>query len=145
MRTTYMAKPNQVERKWVVVDAADKPLGRVATEVATLLRGKHKPEYTPHVDTGDFVIVINASKVRLTGKKAEQKMYYRHSGYPGGIKAVSAGDLRENRPDRMIEQAVKGMLPKNSLGRQQLKKLKVYAGSEHPHEAQKPEKWEVRG
>ncbi|MFD1428188.1 large subunit ribosomal protein L13 [Kroppenstedtia sanguinis] len=145
MRTTYMAKPNQVERKWVVVDVADQPLGRVATEVATLLRGKHKPEYTPHVDTGDFVIVINASKVRLTGKKAEQKMYYRHSGYPGGIKAVSAGDLRENRPDRMIEQAVKGMLPKNSLGRQQLKKLKVYAGSEHPHEAQKPEKWEVRG
>ncbi len=106
MRTTYMAKPNQVERKWVVVDVADQPLGRVATEVATLLRGKHKPEYTPHVDTGDFVIVINASKVRLTGKKAEQKMYYRHSGYPGGIKAVSAGDLRENRPDRMIEQAV---------------------------------------
>lgn len=145
MRTTYMAKPNRVERKWVVVDVADQPLGRVATEVATLLRGKHKPEYTPHVDTGDFVIVINASKVRLTGKKAEQKMYYRHSGYPGGIKAVSAGDLRENRPDRMIEQAVKGMLPKNSLGRQQLKKLKVYAGSEHPHEAQKPEKWEVRG
>ncbi|MFD1395781.1 50S ribosomal protein L13 [Kroppenstedtia eburnea] len=145
MRTTYMAKPNQVERKWVVVDAADKPLGRVATEVATLLRGKHKPEYTPHVDTGDFVIVINASKVHLTGKKAEKKMYYRHSGYPGGIKAVSAGDLRENRPDRMIELAVKGMLPKNTLGRQQFKKLKVYAGSEHPHEAQKPVTWEIRG
>jgi large subunit ribosomal protein L13 len=144
MRTTYMAKPNQVERKWVVVDAADKPLGRVATEVATLLRGKHKPEYTPHVDTGDFVIVINASKVHLTGKKAEKKMYYRHTGYPGGIKAVSAGDLRENRPDRMIELAVKGMLPKNILGRQQFKKLKVYAGPEHPHEAQKPEKWEAR-
>ncbi|GGA53922.1 50S ribosomal protein L13 [Kroppenstedtia guangzhouensis] len=144
MRTTYMAKPNQVERKWVVVDAADKPLGRVATEVATLLRGKHKPEYTPHVDTGDFVIVINASKVHLTGKKAEKKMYYRHTGYPGGIKAVSAGDLRENRPDRLIELAVKGMLPKNILGRQQFKKLKVYAGPEHPHEAQKPEKWEAR-
>jgi large subunit ribosomal protein L13 len=144
MRTTYMAKPNQVERKWVVVDAADKPLGRVATEVATLLRGKHKPEYTPHVDTGDFVIVINASKVHLTGKKAEKNMYYRHTGYPGGIKAVSAGDLRENRPDRLIELAVKGMLPKNILGRQQFKKLKVYAGPEHPHEAQKPEKWEAR-
>lgn len=145
MRTTFMAKPNQVERKWIVVDAADQPLGRLATEVATLLRGKHKPEYTPHVDTGDFVIVINASKVHLTGKKAEKKMYYRHSGYPGGIKSVSAGELREKRPERMIELAVKGMLPKNSLGRQQFKKLKVYAGSEHPHEAQKPEKWETRG
>lgn len=145
MRTTFMAKPNQVERKWVVVDAADQTLGRLATEVATLLRGKHKPEYTPHVDTGDFVIVINASKVHLTGRKAEKKVYYRHSGYPGGIKSVTAGELREKNPERMIELAVKGMLPKNSLGRQQLKKLKVYAGSEHPHEAQKPEKREIGG
>jgi large subunit ribosomal protein L13 len=140
-----MAKPNQVERKWVVVDAADQTLGRLATEVATLLRGKHKPEFTPHVDTGDFVIVINASKVRLTGKKDTDKTYYRHSGWPGGLKSISAGELRAKRPDRMIELAVRGMLPKNKLGRQQLKKLKVYAGSEHPHQAQQPEKWELRG
>ncbi|MDR6226923.1 50S ribosomal protein L13 [Desmospora profundinema] len=145
MRTTFMAKPNQVERKWVVVDAADKTLGRLATEVATLLRGKHKPQYTPHVDTGDFVIVINASKVHLTGKKHADKTYYRHSGWPGGLKSISAGDLREKRPELMIELAVKGMLPKNKLGRQQLKKLKVYAGSEHPHQAQQPEQWELRG
>jgi large subunit ribosomal protein L13 len=145
MRTTFMAKPNQVERKWVVVDAADQTLGRLATEVATLLRGKHKPEFTPHVDTGDFVIVINASKVRLTGKKDTDKTYYRHSGWPGGLKSISAGELRAKRPDRMIELAVRGMLPKNKLGRQQLKKLKVYAGSEHPHQAQQPEKWELRG
>lgn len=145
MRTTFMAKPNQVERKWYVVDAADKTLGRLATEVATLLRGKHKPQYTPHVDTGDFVIVINAAKVHLSGKKDADKMYYRHSGWPGGLKSITAGELREKRPDRMIELAVRGMLPKTKLGRQQLKKLKVYAGSEHPHQAQQPEQWEVRG
>ncbi|PTM54651.1 50S ribosomal protein L13 [Desmospora activa] len=145
MRTTFMAKPNQVERKWYVVDATDKTLGRLATEVATLLRGKHKPQYTPHVDTGDFVIVINAAKIQLSGNKAADKMYYRHSGWPGGLKSITAGDLREKRPEMMIELAVRGMLPKNKLGRQQLKKLKVYAGSEHPHQAQQPEQWEVRG
>ncbi|TCS94153.1 50S ribosomal protein L13 [Hazenella coriacea] len=145
MRTTYMAKPLEVERKWYVVDAKGKTLGRLATEVATLLRGKHKPQFTPHVDTGDFVIVINASQVELTGKKLEQKMYYRHTGYPGGLRATSAGDLRATRPERMIELAVKGMLPKGTLGRQQLKKLKVYASSEHPHEAQQPIEWELRG
>ncbi|BCU80425.1 MULTISPECIES: 50S ribosomal protein L13 [Polycladomyces] len=145
MRTTYMAKPNEVERKWYVVDAKGKPLGRVASQVAAILRGKHKPQFTPHVDTGDFVIVINASEVELTGKKATKKIYYRHSGYPGGLKATTAGDMRNNRPERMIELAVKGMLPKNSLGRKQFKKLKVYAGPEHPHQAQNPEVWELRG
>ncbi|RAL23289.1 50S ribosomal protein L13 [Thermoflavimicrobium daqui] len=145
MRTTYMAKPLEVERKWYVVDAKGKTLGRLASEVAKILRGKHKPQFTPHVDTGDFVIVINASQVELTGKKLNDKFYYRHSGYPGGLKSISAGDLRATRPDRMIELAVRGMLPKNSLGRQQLKKLKVYAGSEHPHQAQQPVELELRG
>ncbi|OYD06505.1 50S ribosomal protein L13 [Paludifilum halophilum] len=144
MRTTFMAKPDQVDRKWYVVDAAGQPLGRLATQVATLLRGKHKPQYTPHVDTGDFVVVINASKVDLTGKKESKKNYYRHTGWPGGLKTITAGELREKRPEWMIEWAVKGMLPKNILGRKQLKKLKVYAGSEHPHQAQQPETWEVR-
>lgn len=145
MRTTFMAKPNQVERKWYVVDAAGQTLGRLATEVATLLRGKHKPEFTPHVDTGDFVIVINADQVELTGKKWAQKTYYRHSGHPGGLKATVASDMRAKHPERLIEFAVKGMLPKNTLGRNQFKKLKVYAGSEHPHQAQKPVEWELRG
>ncbi|SHF10517.1 LSU ribosomal protein L13P [Seinonella peptonophila] len=145
MRTTYMAKPNEVERNWYVVDAKGKTLGRLATEVATLLRGKHKPQYTPHVDTGDFVIVVNASGIELSGKKLEQKKYYRHSGYPGGLKSITAGNLRVQRPERMIELAVKGMLPKGSLGRQQFRKLKVYAGSEHPHQAQQPQVWELRG
>ncbi|SEN61555.1 50S ribosomal protein L13 [Lihuaxuella thermophila] len=145
MRTTYMAKPMEVERKWYVVDAKGKTLGRLASEVATILRGKHKPQYTPHVDTGDFVIVINASQVELTGKKLTKKIYYRHSGYPGGLKMTTAGQMRATRPERMIELAVKGMLPKNSLGRQQLKKLKVYAGSEHPHQAQQPVEWKLRG
>lgn len=145
MRTTYMAKPSEVERKWYVVDAKGKTLGRLASEVAVVLRGKHKPQYTPHIDTGDFVVILNAAEIELSGKKLQQKMYYRHSGYPGGLKSISAGDLRAKRPERMIELAVKGMLPKGSLGRQQLKKLKVYAGSEHPHEAQQPEIWELRG
>jgi large subunit ribosomal protein L13 len=145
MRTTYMAKPHEVERKWYVVDAKGKTLGRLASEVATILRGKHKPTYTPHVDTGDFVIVINASQVELTGKKLQKKIYYRHSGYPGGLKAISAGDLRATKPERMIELAVKGMLPKTKLGRQQFKKLKVYAGPEHPHQAQQPVEWKLRG
>ncbi|MGD8192742.1 50S ribosomal protein L13 [Brevibacillus ginsengisoli] len=145
MRTTYMAKPLQVERKWYIVDAEGQTLGRLASEVASILRGKLKPEYTPHVDTGDFVIVINADKIKLTGKKLTDKIYYTHSLYPGGLKATTAGDMLNKRPDRMFELAVKGMLPKNSLGRQMFTKLKVYAGTEHPHEAQKPEAWQIRG
>lgn len=145
MRTTYMAKPNEVERKWYLVDATDKTLGRLATEVATLLRGKHKPEYTPHVDTGDFVVVINAEKVRLTGNKWKDKIYYRHTGYTGGLKETTASEMLQKHPTRLIEFAVRGMLPKTSLGRKQGKKLKVYAGSEHPHTAQQPEVYELRG
>jgi large subunit ribosomal protein L13 len=140
-----MAKPGEVERKWYVVDAKGKTLGRLASEVAALLRGKHKPQFTPHVDTGDFVIVINAKDVQLTGKKLSNKIYYRHSGWPGGLKMTTAADMRNTRPERMIELAVKGMLPKTSLGRRQLRKLKVYAGPEHPHQAQQPEVWELRG
>ncbi|MFY0544867.1 50S ribosomal protein L13 [Brevibacillus sp. H7] len=145
MRTTYMAKPLEVERKWYIVDAEGQTLGRLASEVASILRGKLKPEFTPHVDTGDFVIVINADKIKLTGKKLSDKIYYTHSLYPGGLKATTAGDMLKNKPERMFEIAVKGMLPKNSLGRQMFTKLKVYAGSEHPHAAQKPEVWQIRG
>ncbi len=145
MRTTYMAKPNEVERKWYVIDADGKTLGRLATEVATLLRGKHKPEFTPHIDTGDFVVIINAEKIVLTGNKLADKKYYRHSGYPGGLKTITAGELLKKNPTRMIEFAVKGMLPKGTLGRKQGMKLKVYAGAEHPHQAQQPEVWEIRG
>ncbi|AQS54560.1 MAG: 50S ribosomal protein L13 [Novibacillus thermophilus] len=145
MRTTYMAKPNEVERKWYVVDAAGQTLGRLASEVASILRGKMKPTYTPHVDTGDYVIVINADQIQLTGKKWQKKKYYRHSGYPGGLKETTAQELMAKKPEKLIELAVKGMLPRNSLGRAQLKKLKVYAGSEHPHQAQQPETWELRG
>lgn len=140
---TYMAKKHEIDRKWYIVDAKGKTLGRLASEVAKILRGKHKPEYTPHVDTGDFVIVINASQIELTGKKLTDKIYYRHSGYPGGLKSITAGELRKKRPERMIELAVKGMLPKGSLGRKQFKKLKVYAGAEHPHQAQQPTVLEV--
>lgn len=143
MRQTYMAKKNEVERKWVVVDATNVPLGRLSTAVAAILRGKHKPTYTPHIDTGDFVIVINAEKVELTGKKATDKMYHRHSGYPGGLKSVSAGELRKNNPVRLIQTSVKGMLPANRLGRQQLRKLHVYAGSEHKHAAQQPVEFDI--
>ncbi|WP_139492767.1 50S ribosomal protein L13 [Brevibacillus dissolubilis] len=145
MRTTYMAKPLQVERKWYIVDAEGQTLGRLASEVATILRGKHKPEYTPHVDTGDFVVIINADKIKLTGKKLTDKVYYTHSLYPGGLKSTTAGQMLAKRPDRLFELAVKGMLPKNSLGRQMFTKLKVYAGTEHPHAAQKPEAWQIRG
>ncbi|MCS1352594.1 50S ribosomal protein L13 [Mechercharimyces sp. CAU 1602] len=145
MRTTYMAKPEDVQKKWYVVDAEGKTLGRLATEVATLLRGKHKPQFTPHIDTGDYVIVVNAASIQLTGKKLDQKKYYRHSGFPGGLKERTAGEMREDRPERMIELAVRGMLPKTKLGRAQLKKLKVYAGPEHKQQAQQPEKWELRG
>lgn len=136
---TYMATPSTIERKLYVVDAADKTLGRLAAEVAKVLRGKHKPTFTPHMDTGDHVIIINADKVRLTGKKLVQKVYFRHSGYLGGDKYTKAGDMLAKNPVRMVELAVRGMVPHNRLGSQIIKKLHVYAGSEHPHAAQKPE------
>lgn len=136
---THMATPSTIERKWYVVDAADKTLGRLAAEVAKVLRGKHKPTFTPHMDTGDHVIIINADKVRLTGKKLVQKVYFRHSGYLGGDKYTKAGDMLAKNPVRMVELAVRGMVPHNRLGSQIIKKLHVYAGSEHPHAAQKPE------
>ncbi|MBA2873236.1 large subunit ribosomal protein L13 [Anoxybacillus calidus] len=145
MRTTYMAKPNEVERKWYVVDAEGKTLGRLASEVAAILRGKHKPTFTPHVDTGDHVIIINAEKIELTGKKLTDKLYYRHSLHPGGLKVRTALEMRTNYPEKMLELAVRGMLPKGRLGRQMFKKLHVYRGSEHPHQAQKPEVYELRG
>ncbi|HHW06121.1 MAG TPA: 50S ribosomal protein L13 [Clostridia bacterium] len=145
MTTTFMAKPREVERKWYIIDATDKPLGRLASEVASILRGKHKPIFTPHVDTGDFVIVINAEKVVLTGKKLTQKKWIRHSGHPGGLKSTDYQTLLATKPEKAVELAVKGMLPHNSLGRKMFKKLKVYRGDSHPHQAQKPEKWELRG
>jgi large subunit ribosomal protein L13 len=145
MRTTYMAKASEVERKWFVVDAAGQTLGRLASEVASIIRGKHKPQFTPHVDTGDFVVVINADKVVLTGKKLQNKKYYRHSLYAGGLKVTVAQDMLKNNAERMIELAVHGMLPKTRLGQTLKTKLKVYAGSEHPHSAQQPEVWTLRG
>ncbi|NLJ70334.1 MAG: 50S ribosomal protein L13 [Clostridiaceae bacterium] len=140
---TYVAKPSEIERKWYVIDVADQILGRVATEIATVLRGKHKPEYTPFLDTGDYVIVVNADKIKVSGNKEKNKVYRRHSGYPGGLKEVTLDEVRAKHPERIIKQAVKGMLPKNALGRQMLKKLKVYAGPEHNNQAQKPEVWEI--
>jgi large subunit ribosomal protein L13 len=139
---TFTPKPGDVERTWHVIDATDVVLGRLATHVATLLRGKHKATFAPHIDNGDFVIVINADKVVLTGNKAGKKFAYRHSGFPGGLRAVSYTDLLATRPERAIEKAVRGMLPRTTLGRQQLGKLKVYAGPEHPHAAQKPQPFE---
>ncbi len=135
---TISAKPETVKRDWYVVDATDKTLGRLSTEIARRLRGKHKAEYTPHVDTGDYIVVVNAEKVRVTGRKAQDKMYYRHTGYPGGLKEMSFEKLIDHAPERVIEIAVKGMLPNNPLGRAMLRKLKVYASSEHPHTAQQP-------
>jgi large subunit ribosomal protein L13 len=140
---TYVAKPTERERNWLVVDATGQTLGRLATQIAHTLRGKTKPEYTPHIDVGDFVIVINAEKVSVTGRKLEQKRYYRHSGYPGGIRSRTLEEMLDRRPEEVIRKAVKGMLPRTRLGRQQLRKLKVYAGPEHPHAAQKPEPMEV--
>jgi large subunit ribosomal protein L13 len=140
---TFSPKAADIQRQWHVVDASDVVLGRLASQVAVLLRGKHKPVFAPHVDTGDFVIVVNADKVALSGKKLEQKHAYRHSGYPGGLTAVSYGDLLARHPERAVEKAVRGMLPKNSLGRQMLRKLKVYAGPEHPHQAQQPKPFEI--
>ena len=143
MKTTFMANAQTVERKWYVVDAEGKTLGRLAAEVAKVLRGKHKPTFTPHVDTGDHVIVINAEKITVTGKKLIQKEYFRHSGYPGGSHFMKLGMMLEKHPERVVEMAVRGMLPKNKLGAQQYRKLNVYAGSEHPHAAQKPEVLEI--
>ncbi len=140
---TYQAKKEEVEHQWYLVDAEGKVLGRLASELAKILRGKNKPIYTPHVDTGDFVIVVNAGKVALTGKKMKDKIYYHHTGYPGGIREMSAEKLLAKKPTEMIRIAVKGMLPKNSLGRQMFQKLKVYAGAKHPHEAQKPVPLEI--
>lgn len=135
---TYVPKQNEIEREWLVVDAANQVLGRLATEVATLLRGKHKPQFTPYLDTGDFVVVINAERVRVTGRKNTQKTYHRHSGYPGGLKSETLREMLDKYPERVIKKAVWGMLPKNRLGRKLFRKLKVYAGPEHPHEAQQP-------
>ena len=136
---TYSAKPHEVDQSWLLVDAEGQTLGRMATVIATRLRGKHKPEYTPHIDTGDFIVVINAEKVHVTGKKATDKIYHGHSGYPGGLKSISFEKLIEKSPEKIIQRAVKGMLPRTALGRAMFKKLKVYAGSEHPHSAQQPQ------
>jgi large subunit ribosomal protein L13 len=144
MNKTYLPPTDTIERNWYVVDAADQRLGRLASEIAMVLRGKNKPTYTPHLDTGDFVIVINADKVAVTGKKSSQKLYRRHSGRPGGMKTETFNQLQARLPERIVEQAVKGMLPKNTLGRQLFTKLKVYAGPDHPHQAQKPEVLEIK-
>lgn len=138
MNTYFARKEDFTKKNWCLIDAKDKVLGRLATEVADILRGKNKAQYTPHVDTGDFVVVINAEKVQLTGKKWSQKVYYRHSGYPGGLKSISAEELLQKKPEELIRHAVRGMMPKSRLGRQMLKKLKVYTGDAHPHEAQEP-------
>lgn len=140
---TYNAKAETVKREWFVVDATDKILGRLSTEIARRLRGKHKPEYTPHVDTGDYIVVINAEKIRVTGNKESDKLYQHHTGYIGSLKSVNLATLRKNHPDRIIKQSVKGMLPKNSLGRAMFKKLKVYTGSKHAHAAQQPQPLEI--
>lgn len=142
-RRTYSAKPSEVQRSWYVVDAEGKTLGRLATTIAATLRGKHKATFTPHIDTGDFVIVVNAGKVRVTGNKETEKLYYRHSNYPGGLKSTSLREQREKHPERILEAAVWGMLPQNNLGRQQLKKLKLYTGPDHPHAAQQPAELEL--
>ena len=139
MQKTWNAKPGEVQQRWYVVDADGRTLGRLATQIADVLRGKTKPEYTPHVDTGDFVVVINAEKIAVTGDKLHEKLYYRHSGYPGGLKKRTLGEMLARRPEEVIRLAVRGMLPRNRLARKQLTKLKVYAGPQHPHEAQRPE------
>jgi large subunit ribosomal protein L13 len=141
--TTYTAKTGEIQHGWYVVDAQGKVLGRLATQIAARLRGKHKPEYTPHVDTGDFVVVVNVSKIRVTGRKAERKTYYRHTGFPGGIREASFAKVQATRPERVLQRAVKGMLPKGPLGYAMLRKLKVYAGETHPHSAQQPKSLEI--
>jgi large subunit ribosomal protein L13 len=140
---TFSAKAHEVKRDWYVIDASDKVLGRLATEIARRLRGKHKAEYTPHVDTGDYIVVTNAEKVRVTGRKFEDKIYYNHTGFPGGIKSISFEKLQQKHPARIIERAVKGMLPRNPLGREMYRKLKIYVGAEHPHQAQQPKTLEI--
>jgi len=140
---SYVATPQNRQRDWYVVDAQGRALGRLATQIAETLRGKRKPDYTPHCDTGDFVVVVNAAKIKVTGSKLNDKLYHRHSGYPGGLRSRTLGEMLERRPEEVIRKAVKGMLPRNRLARQQLRKLKVYAGAEHPHEAQKPQQMEV--
>ena len=145
MRQTFMANESNIERKWYVIDAEGQTLGRLSSEVASILRGKNKVTYTPHVDTGDYVIIINAAKIELTGKKESDKIYYRHSNHPGGIKSVTAGELKPNNPERLLETSIKGMLPSSRLGEKQGKKLFVYGGAEHPHAAQQPENYELRG
>ena len=142
---SYIAKPADIDHKWYVIDAEDKTLGKVAAEIAMILRGKKKPIYTPHVDCGDYVVVVNAEKVAVTGKKEKQKIYKNHSGYPGGLKETTLAELRAKKPEEIIRHAVKGMMPKGKLGRQMFKKLKVYAGPEHPHAAQNPEEWTFKG
>ena len=141
---TYTPKPGEIARAWHVIDATDVVLGRLASQIAILLRGKHKPQFAPHVDVGDFVVVVNAGKIALTGSKRDQKTAYRHSGYPGGLKRTSYADVLATRPERIVEKAIKGMLPHNTLGRQMLSKLKVYAGPEHPHAAQQPQTFEIK-
>ncbi|WP_323708334.1 50S ribosomal protein L13 [Mammaliicoccus sciuri] len=145
MRQTFMANEANIDRKWYVVDAEGQTLGRLSSEIASILRGKHKVTYTPHVDTGDNVIIINAEKIYLSGNKEQDKIYYRHSNHPGGLKSVPAGELKEKNPVRLLETSIKGMLPKSKLGEKQGKKLFVYAGAEHPHAAQQPENYELRG
>lgn len=140
---TFSAKPHEIEREWFVLDAKGQTLGRLATRIASVLRGKHKPIYTPHVDCGDFVIVVNADKIQVTGQKLDQKLYFRHSGYPGGLRQVTLRKRLETHPERVVEAAVRGMLPKNRLGRKMFKKLKVYAGPDHPHQAQQPKQMEL--
>ncbi|MGA7948832.1 MAG: 50S ribosomal protein L13 [Thiobacillaceae bacterium] len=142
---TFSAKPHEVKRDWFVVDAADVVLGRLASEIARRLRGKHKPEFTPHVDTGDYIVVVNAGKIRVTGNKSEDKKYFRHSGYPGGIYETTFAKMQERFPGRVLEKAVKGMLPKGPLGYAMIKKMKVYAGSDHPHIAQQPQALDIKG
>lgn len=141
---TYVATPENRQRDWYVVDADGQTLGRIATRIADVLRGKHKPDFTPHCDTGDFVVVINAEKVAVTGNKRESKIYYRHSGYPGGLKSRTLNEMLERQPEEVLRKAVRGMLPRNKLGRAQLLKLKVYAGTEHPHQAQQPQPMEIK-
>jgi len=143
MSKTYSPKASEIERRWFVVDAAGVPLGRLSSVISRLLMGKHKPTYVPHLDSGDFVIVVNAEQTVLTGRKELQKVYYRHSGRPGSLKSITAGEIRQRNPERLVEFAVRGMLPKNSVGRRQAKKLKVYAGGEHPHQAQQPEPFDL--
>lgn len=145
MSKTFMANAQNVEHKWYVVDATDVVLGRFATQVASILRGKHKPTFTPHVDCGDYVVIVNAEKIALTGNKLEDKIYYRHSGYPGGLKTRNAKTMLEKQPTKVLEKAIRGMLPKNKLGEQMYRKLFVYAGPDHPHQAQQPEKLELKG